>query len=57
MATWIELLGVISTIIGLIVAIPTLYYTGRSVYRRFTHVRRHHHRPRVTATRLPVFLW
>jgi len=44
MATWIEILGITSTIIGLIVAIPTLYYIGRSVYRRFTRVRRHHRR-------------
>jgi len=52
MATWIEILGVTSTIIGLIVAIPTLYYIGRSVYRRFTNVRRHNRR--VTAAYLPV---
>jgi len=55
MATWIDILGITSAIIGLIVAIPTLYCIGRSIHRRFTHVRRHPRQARVTAAAyLPV---
>lgn len=44
MATWIDVLGVVATIIGLVVAIPTLYCIGRTLYNRFCYVRRRHQR-------------
>jgi hypothetical protein len=38
MTTWIDVLGVISAIIGLIIAMPTIYCLGRVLYNRFSYV-------------------
>ena len=46
MEAWIDVLDVVSTIIGLIVAIPTFYSIGKTLYNRSCYVRRRRHQRR-----------
>jgi hypothetical protein len=39
MTTWVDILGVVSAIMGLIIAIPTIHYLARTLYNRFSYVR------------------
>jgi hypothetical protein len=38
MANWMEILGVISALVGLLIAIPAIYIAVKTLYRRIHHV-------------------
>ena len=44
MPDWMEIIGVISALVGLLIAIPAIYLSARNLYYRIHHVGTRHGR-------------